>query len=228
MDEILHFLTRLAANNDREWFNAHKDEYLMAKARFEAFAMKVMDGIRQFDSSIGELDIKQCTYRIYRDTRFSRDKRPYKTHFGFFALPGGKKSGYTGYYFQIGVGDGYEGCFLAAGDYICEKKIVDMLREDIDIDRGEEFLAALSEAKTFEVDFSQALKRVPAWFPADQPYSPYLRLKNFCLVKCVGEDYFTEPGAVERLVADFSTTKPFVTFVNRAIGYAKSEGLTDR
>lgn len=223
MEEIFDFLNRLAANNDREWFNTHKDEYLACKARFEGFAMKVMDGIRSFDSSIGELDIKQCTYRIYRDTRFSRDKRPYKTHFGFFAIPGGKKSGYMGYYFQMGAGEGYEGCFLAAGDYICDKKIVEMLREDIDVDNGEEFLAALSEAKTFEVDFSQALKRVPAGFPADKPYSPYLRLKNFCLVKPVDPDYFTAPGAIDRLVTDFRTTKPFISFVNRAIAFAAEE-----
>lgn len=223
MQEILDFLSRLAVNNDREWFNAHKDEYLMAKAKFEAFAMQVMAGIRQFDPTIGDLDIKQCTYRIYRDTRFSRDKRPYKTHFGFFAIPGGKKSGYMGYYFQIGVGEGYEGCFLAAGDYICDRKIVEMLREDIDIDNGEEFLAALAAAKTFEVDFSQALKRVPAGYPADKPYSPYLRLKNFCLVKIVDTDYFTAPGAVGRLVDDFSTTRPFISFVNRAVAYEAEE-----
>lgn len=224
MQEILGFLNRLAVNNDREWFNAHKDEYLAAKARFEAFAMQVMGGIRQFDSTIGDLDINQCTYRIYRDIRFSRDKRPYKTYFGFFAIPGGKKSGYMGYYFQIGVGEGYEGCFLAAGDYICDRKIVEMLREDIEVDNGEEFLATLAEAKTFEVDFSQALKRVPAGYPADKPYSPYLRLKNFCLVKFVDTDYFTEPGAAERLVGDFSTTKPFISFVNRAVAYAAEEG----
>lgn len=223
MQDILDFLSRLAVNNDREWFNAHKDEYLMAKAKFEAFAMQVMAGIRQFDPTIGDLDIKQCTYRIYRDTRFSRDKRPYKTHFGFFAIPGGKKSGYMGYYFQIGVGEGYEGCFLAAGDYICDRKIVEMLREDIDIDNGEEFLSALAEAKTFEVDFSQALKRVPAGYPADKPYSQYLRLKNFCLVKIVDTDYFTAPGAVERLVDDFSTTRPFISFVNRAVAYEAEE-----
>ncbi|MDE7375302.1 MAG: DUF2461 domain-containing protein [Muribaculaceae bacterium] len=223
MQEIIDFLSRLAANNDRVWFNAHKDEYLMAKAKFEAFAMQVLSGIRGFDPTIGDLDIKQCTYRIYRDTRFSRDKRPYKTHFGFFAIPGGKKSGYMGYYFQIGVGEGYEGCFLAAGDYICERKIVEMLREDIDVDNGEEFLAALASAKTFEVDFSQALKRVPAGYPADKPYSQYLRLKNFCLVKLVAPDYFTEPGAAERLVADLATTRPFISFVNRPIAYEAEE-----
>lgn len=223
MQYVLDFLNRLAANNDRQWFNAHKDEYLQAKARFEAFALQALAGIRQFDPTIGDLDIRQCTYRIYRDTRFSRDKTPYKTHFGFFAIPGGKKSGYSGYYFQIGAGEGYEGCFLAAGDYICDRKIVEVLREDIDIDGGEEFLATLAHAKTFDVDFSQALKRVPAGYPADKPYSQYLRLKNFCLVKAVGTDYFTTDGALERLMADMATAKPFLDFVNRAIAYAAEE-----
>lgn len=94
MEEIIDFLNKLSANNNREWFNAHKEEYLHCKNLFEKFTIELIEGIRKFDESIGPLTISDCTYRIYRDTRFSLDKTPYKTHFGAFIVPEGKKSGY--------------------------------------------------------------------------------------------------------------------------------------
>ena len=98
MKQISAFLRRLDANNNREWFQAHKDEFREHQQRFFGFALELVGRIREFDPSIGDLDIKQCTYRIYRDTRFSQDKTPYKIQMGVFVAPMGKKSGYSGYY----------------------------------------------------------------------------------------------------------------------------------
>lgn len=65
------------------------------------FTAKAIDGIAAFDPSVRGLTVKDCTWRIYRDTRFSPDKTPYKTHMGAFVAPRGKKGGYSGYYFHV-------------------------------------------------------------------------------------------------------------------------------
>ena len=71
------------------------------KSIFDSFTEQLILGIQSFDSNINNLSVKDCTYRIYRDARFSKDKTPYKTHMGAFISPNGKKSGYSGYYFHI-------------------------------------------------------------------------------------------------------------------------------
>ena len=98
MKEIIDFLARLEKNNNREWFQAHKSEYLSVQEEFNIFTEKLIAGIAEFDNTINGLTAKDCTYRIYRDTRFSPDKRPYKCHLGAFVCPQGKKSGFSGYY----------------------------------------------------------------------------------------------------------------------------------
>ena len=101
MKRILDFLRELQEHNDREWFETHRTEYLRVKAATEEFAARLIAGIASFDSTVGDLTPKECTYRIYRDIRFSSDKRPYKSHIGIFISPGGKKSGHSGYYLHI-------------------------------------------------------------------------------------------------------------------------------
>ena len=92
MKEILDFLRDLEKNNNREWFNANKDRYQKVLQKWYAFCESLITEIGRFDKDIAPLTIKDCTYRIYRDTRFSKDKSPYKTHFGVFLAKGEKKS----------------------------------------------------------------------------------------------------------------------------------------
>lgn len=225
MKQIVEFLSRLEQNNDRTWFNAHKEEYLECKKHFDRFVEELVEAIRRFDPSIGPLTPADCTYRIYRDTRFSKNKAPYKTHFGAFICPGGKKSPYAGYYVQVGPADqGFDsGCVLAVGDYCCEPKVLRILREDIEADRGEAFDSALREASGFSLDTDGSLKRCPRDFPADKPYSHWFLLKNFCLVSNVGLRYMLSPALIRRLGADLCRTKPFLDLINRAIRYSIEE-----
>ena len=131
MKQVIDFLTQLERNNNREWFNAHKEEYRAAQQRFDKLAEQVIIGISTFDQSVAGLTAKDCTYRIYRDTRFSADKSPYKCHMGAFICPEGKKSGYAGYYLQVGPHeDGYPcGNMLAAGHYTFEPQVLRIIRE---------------------------------------------------------------------------------------------------
>ena len=82
MKSVLEFLTDLAQNNNREWFAANKERYTDALAVFTQFSERFIAGIQQFDDSMPGITPKDCMWRIYRDTRFSKDKTPYKDHFG--------------------------------------------------------------------------------------------------------------------------------------------------
>ena len=103
MKIVLDFINQLSLNNNKEWFDKNKSFYQEAKHCFETFTQQLIANIETFDPTIRGLQVKDCTYRIYRDLRFSKDKTPYKTHFGAYICPNGKKSGLGGYYFHLEV-----------------------------------------------------------------------------------------------------------------------------
>ncbi|MDY3979454.1 MAG: DUF2461 domain-containing protein [Tidjanibacter sp.] len=220
----LDFLDRLRVNNNKPWFDAHKGEYLTAKEEFETFAEQLIVGLLEVDGSVAGLTLKECTYRFYRDTRFSPDKSPYKTHFGLFVAPRGKKSGYAGYYFHIEPPKaGYlGGSLLCTGNYRPEPKILKSLREEM-LDAGAEFEGAVGRAEGFRLDESGSLRRTPQGFPTNSPYDRYLRLRDFTLMREVDADFFGQPNLVERTVAEYSKTTDFLAIVNRATRYALEE-----
>lgn len=226
MERVLSYLRDLHDNNNREWFLAHKTEYLEAKRVFSEFAMELLKEIRAFDSSIGNLGLQDITYRIYRDVRFSRNKSPYKCHMGVFICPGGKKSGYIGYYFQISASEegGWEsGHMMAAGNYFTEPKVLKTLREDIEMGKGD-FREVLAKADPrFQLDFSGALKKVPNGFPRDTVDSDFFRLKNHCLVYAPDDRFVTSKDLAGKVARLFQTTQPFISYINRAIDFVREE-----
>ena len=221
MKTVLQFLRDLAQHNDRAWFNEHKERYLAVQQRWNEFCESLIGEIGAFDPDIARLTLRDCTYRIYRDTRFSPDKSPYKTHFGVFLAPGGKKSMHAGYYFHVGTGESNEypqGHMLAAGNYCYEPKAIQILREDIS-DGWENFqneVLAVADPR-FVVDQEGALKRVPKGYAPDAPYADWMRLKSYCLVMNVDDDFITQPDLAKRVADLFRTTKPFNDYINRAV-----------
>ncbi len=233
MKSVINFLQQLQANNNREWFHAHKEEYKAAQARFHAFAETMIAQIALFDSTVAGLTAKDVTYRIQRDTRFSADKRPYKGHMGLFIARGGKKSGFSGYYFQLGADDNaadfgsihWESQHIVApGHYCIEPKALRILREDIMDGEGDfdKLVREIADAR-FQLLHINELKRNPKGFPADAPWSEYLRLKSFCLAFAPSTEEVTADDFPERLAQYFSTTTPFLNYINRAIEYAREE-----
>ena len=91
MKDILKFIADLRANNNREWFNANKERYLKVKAEVEAFTAELIDIVAEIEPLASRLTPSDCLYRIYRDTRFSADKSPYKTHIGIYINPRGAR-----------------------------------------------------------------------------------------------------------------------------------------
>ena len=79
--DILTFLRELQENNDREWFAGQKPRYQKLKEGFDELVDRLIAQTAVWDEEVKNLKAKDCVYRIYRDIRFSPDKRPYKDHF---------------------------------------------------------------------------------------------------------------------------------------------------
>ena len=224
MQQVLDFLRELHDNNNREWFLDNKKKYLEAKQIFDGFALDLADRIRAFDDTIGPLSLNDMTWRIYRDVRFSKNKAPYKCHMGVYVCRGGKKSGYSGYYFHVSASDedNWEnGHMIASGNYFMEPSVLKILREDILYGNGE-FRKILSEADPrMKLETTDALKKVPKGFPDGTPDSEFFKLKNFGLSFQPDDKFVLRKNLAADLAEIFKTTKPFLDFINRAIEYSR-------
>ncbi|MDR1756196.1 MAG: DUF2461 domain-containing protein [Culturomica sp.] len=218
MQEILKFLEELRADNNREWFEAHKKRYKELQNRYNGFVEKLIAGIARFDPSVAGLTVKECTYRIYRDVRFSPNKEPYKTHIGAYVCPKGKKSGYAGYYFHLEPGS----CLITSGLYMPEPKVLKSVREDIAF-HGEQLDGWLKKAEGFELVTENSLKRTPQGFPAGSPYDRYLRLKDLYVIRYFDDACVAAPDLLEKTLNGFEKTVGLVQWLNRAVDYAYEE-----
>lgn len=228
MKEVLEFLADLRLNNNRPWFEANKARYKEALAVFNAFTEELIEGIAAFDPAVRGLTLRDCTYRIYRDTRFSNDKTPYKTHMGAYVCPHGKKSGYAGYYFHIEpVGDGLLGGHLmTSGLYMPEPAVLRSVRYEI-AENGAAFEKAMRKAKGFTLDQSNKLKRLPTGFTPGSPYDEYLKLKDVYMIKPMTDDYLLQPNLAAVAARDLATTYDLTAQLNKAVTYAFEENTDD-
>lgn len=135
----LQFLRNLEKNNNREWFNENKTLYQEAQHDVISFVEKLIEEMADFDEEIGKLEAKKSVFRIYRDTRFSKDKTPYKTNFGA-GLGMGKGNKISGYYLHKEPGKS----FLAGGVYKPEPSVLKTIRQEISA-FGDEFKAILEQ-----------------------------------------------------------------------------------
>ena len=224
--QILTFLHQVAVNNNRPWFMEHKDEYEAARAEFERGVRQALSQIVKFDAAIAHLEVKDCTYRFYRDTRFSPDKSPYKRHFGAYICARGKKSLTGGYYLHMEPGE----CLVACGSYWLPTNILTACRNEI-MGNTDEWLKCV-ESKAFRkyygVDESaswdspqgfglERLKTCPSGFPRDWPYVGYLRQKDYCCWHRVGDDFFEGEGWLREIDRMFRAAKPMLDFTNAVI-----------
>ncbi len=221
MKSILDFLSELSEHNDRTWFEANRDRYKQVKKRMDEVAAEFIEAVAAFDPAVEGVQVKDATYRIYRDTRFTKDKSPYKTWFGVYVCPRGKKSGYSGYYMHVEPDQNHY--MLCTGAYCPTAGEIRSVREEI-MTEGDAFVESIEAATGFEVDWSSALKRMPQGWSAEDQHSEYYRLRNYILVKMVDEEYFLQPDAIQQAAKDMQCTRPFNDTLNRAIEYAREMG----
>lgn len=215
MNQIIDFLTRLEGNNNREWFNAHKSEYLEARASFEKVLEQVIAGLGQVDNHIRGLKASDAIFRIYRDTRFATDKTPYKNNFGAHLSRGGKNSGEPGYYFHVQPGES----FLSGGIYMPSNEKLKSIRKEIFL-FPEDFTSLINDpvfVKNFTFFQDDKLKRPPLGFPADFPLIDYLKYKHYCPWMPIPDDWLGLPDLSSRIVDVYGNMKPFNDFIYRAL-----------
>ena len=221
MKDIINFLEDLAANNDRAWFEANRNRYKAVKSRMDAVAKDFIEAVAAFDPSVEGVQVKDATYRIYRDTRFTKDKSPYKTWFGVYVCPRGKRSGLSGYYMHVEPDQNHY--MLCTGAYCPTAGEIKSVREEI-MTEGDAFVETIRQAEGFDIDWSTAYKRMPQGWSAEDPHSEYYRLRNFLLVKLIDRDFVLSDDFISRAADQMSRTRPFNDTLNRAIEYAREMG----
>ena len=216
IQKILDFLKALAENNNREWFAAHRNDYLEAKDTFEHLVEKLIPIVLEIDPAVGHLEIKDCTYRIYRDIRFSPDKRPYKTHMGAYINRRGKKSPYAGYYIHL---DPTHGSLWGGGLYCPDADTLRAVRMDI-YDNIDEFLVLNNslEKSGFVLSREDSLKKIPAGFPRDFPHGEFLKMKHYDMYRPITDDVLCDENSlIEESRRAFAAMMPMNRFLNYTI-----------
>lgn len=209
--ETLTFLRELKLNNNRQWFTSNKGLYNDALSDFTELVERVILGMAKFDESVLDLDPKKCLFRIYRDTRFSKDKSPYKTNFGAHINMGGKSSEKAGYYLHVEPGE----CFLGGGLYHpCPDRLNEVRKK---ISREGTRFKRIIDVKSFKDNFElwgDQLKTSPKGFNKDDPMVEYLRYKDFVLLHGVPDRGVTARGFDVYSVGIFKKMVPFNSFLN--------------
>jgi uncharacterized protein (TIGR02453 family) len=215
MKTILDFLIQLKDNNNREWFADNKKLYEDAKVEFEEFVNMLIPQIKAFDSSVDVNSAKECTFRIYKDVRFSKNKEPYKTNFGAHIVKGGKKSPNSGYYFHIQPGESFAG----GGLYMPEPNVLKNIRQNI-YDYTDSFLEIINDKKfinTFGEMWGDKLKTPPKGFPKDFEHVEILKHKSFVVSKAISDNQLLEKNIQTKIIDIFSVQYKFNSFFNSFI-----------
>lgn len=225
-ERILNFLKAIKATNTREWFNGHKEEYKAIRTDFEKGVTQAIARIAEFDPTIKHLTAKDAMYRFYRDTRFSLDKSPYKTHLGAYIAAHGKKAFHGGYYIHLEPGH----CLVSCGNYWLPTNILTSCRNEImanigqwrDIVENRRFVelfgrpgeGSWDDAKGFGIE---RLKTAPSGFPRDYEFIQYIRMKDYCCWHSVPDSFFEGDGWLDDMANILKVGKPMMDFINSVI-----------
>jgi len=218
METTLHFLKKLKINNNREWFDSNKTEYLASKEIFEEFVSELIKGINKFDKKVSlDLKPKDCTFRIYKDVRFSKDKTPYKNNMSASINPGGKKSNIPGYYFHLEP----DACFLAGGVYMPMPDVLKAIRQEIDYNPLPliNILKSASFKKEFNgLDEEDKLKNPPKGFNKDHANSEILKNRHFIVSQKFENKVILKKDGLSKTLDSFKAMYPFLDYLRKAIG----------
>ncbi|ASZ12636.1 DUF2461 domain-containing protein [Chitinophaga pendula] len=204
------FLDTLAQNNNREWFNAHKDLYLEELQRIETFADALLATLHTHDL-IETPSGKKSLHRIYRDTRFSHNKTPYKINWsGAFKRATRQRRG--GYYFHIEPGN----TFIAGGFWGPVPQDLKRVRDDIAFDPSP--LRKILKSKTFINTFGtlkgEQLKTTPKGYDATHEAVDLLRYKQFLLIRRFSDDEVLSQHFLEEAGRTFKNMRPFFDYMS--------------
>jgi uncharacterized protein (TIGR02453 family) len=214
--EGLRFLRGLKRNNNREWFQKHKSIYeTYVKEPMGALIESLAVDFQRFAPEM-IASPKASAYRIYRDTRFSKDKSPYKTHVAaVFPRSGLAKHEGAGFYLHIDPTE----VLIGGGIYMPMPEDLAAVRGHI-ADSPDEFFAVIESRKfrkTFGKLAGEQLSRVPRGFSTEHPAAEYLKYKQFLAAQHFPAEIATTPRLYKLIIDTFEAMLPLVRFLNEPI-----------
>ena len=212
----LSFLKDLKKNNNKDWFDKNKDRYLEAKENVSDLTDALLKELSKMDKRFAELTSRDCLFRIYRDVRFSKDKRPYKVNMGSSMNIGGKKAQTAGYYLHIEPGES----FLAGGIWMPSGEELKKIRQEIDYN-GKQLNKILAN-KDFRkfyggLDSSYALKTTPKGYDKTHPAIEHLKLTSYIVWHSFKDQEVTKKNFISTLSKGTKIMKPLIDFLNTAM-----------
>jgi len=214
--QTLAFLRALKRNNRREWFQPRKDQYeAQVRAPMLAIITRLAGDLRTFAPEI-VADPKTAMYRIYRDTRFSANKTPYKTHVAaVFPWRGLPKHEGAGLYFHVSPDE----VWIGGGMYAPQTPQLQAVREHIAANVKR--LRAIVESPGFKRQVGaldgERLQRVPRGFPQDHEAAEYLKFRQFLAGCQLSPSFACNPRFYSTVVAVFRQVAPFARFLNEPL-----------
>ena len=214
------FFEELDKNNNRLWFNKNKERYINeVRNPMSEFIIAMQEPLSKLSSHLvaDPRPVGGSMFRIYRDTRFAKDKTPYKTQAAIhFRHSVGKDVHGPGLYFHFGPAENGMG----GGIWHPETAILRQIRQYI-ADHGKVWkgiLAAPDFVKTYGEIRGDTLKRVPREFDADHPLAEYLKLKDFFAFHNLTRKQVTGSNLVDEMMAAFEALSPLMAFLSKAMG----------
>ncbi|MDA3880210.1 MAG: DUF2461 domain-containing protein [Prolixibacteraceae bacterium] len=217
MRDIVEFLSALEANNNKEWFDNNRETYQDVRVQFLQFTDLLIHEIRSFDPQVPYTDPKKCVFRIFRDMRFSKDKRPYKNNFGAFISRDGRKGGNPGYYLHIQPG----ASFVAGGLFMPDAPKLKAIRNDI-FNNPDDLLEIIEDSEfknSFTLFDGDNLKTAPKGFPKDFKHIDLLRHKSFAPLMPLRDEQLFSPDIFELIISAFKKITPLNHYLNNIIDH---------
>jgi uncharacterized protein (TIGR02453 family) len=212
LKSVLDFLSDLKQHNNKAWFEEHRAAYEVARTNFENFVDQLIGEYGEIED-LGGITAKDSIMRIYRDTRFSKDKSPYKTNMGATIAPGGKKSMDLGYHIHM---QPHDETLIAGGLYMPTPEQLARFRMAIDQDAAP--FKALLEDKEFKKYFGrldgEKVKTVPQGYSRDHPEIELLRFKQVVIVHRLSDEMVLSPKFSTDVIKTFTAMKSFLDYLN--------------
>ena len=215
MNATIDFLTQLRSHNNREWFQAHKEQYDLLRSRFVSDVERLISLLASHDEELRGLHVQDCIYRIYRDIRFSPDKTPYKTYFSAYMARGGRKSPRAGYYLHIEPGN----VALSGGIWCPDARLLKALRMAIydNLEEWQSIVEAPDFKQTYPIFVGETLKRVPREFPTEGDHVEWVKRKDYTVWGLQPDDFLSQPDWVEQAAQTLLKIKPMNDFLNYTV-----------
>ncbi len=210
------FIKDVTANNDRVWFQDNKSRYDQARENMIDFAAALLAELSKTDVGIKEVDPKKAVQRIYRDIRFSKNKTPYKNHFGIAIESKNSKPDTAGYYIHITP----NGSFAGGGYWQPQGEHIKAIRQEIDYNGAE--LKRIVDRKSWIDTFGDfrkgnSLKTVPKGYDAEHPDIALLKLKDFIGMADIRTAALLKADSYKTVAKILAEIYPLNVFLDNAI-----------